>query len=103
MAADAALTALRSDFDATLDRCRRYGQTTADHDVYTTVENVPNAKELFQENILLRPVLLACDAKVHSKVTGFGVALLQRIVTMKVVPEVRRSWDCLQAEGRPVG
>ncbi|CAO1627360.1 unnamed protein product [Parajaminaea phylloscopi] len=86
VAAEAALTALRSDFDATLQRCRRHGQV-AGADVYASYKSAPSSSALLQEDVLLKPILLACDAKTHSKVTGLAVALLQRLVTMKVVPE----------------
>jgi hypothetical protein len=45
-------------------------------------------KEILEEHLLLRPIVLACNAKAHLKVAGLGVSLLQRIIGMRVVPEV---------------
>lgn len=90
-AAEAALTALRSDFDATLQRCRQYQQTSS-QDVYSTSRKPDTSNDsaaaLLEQNLILKPIVLACNAKTHVKVVGLGVALLQRVVTMKVVPDV---------------
>lgn len=98
-AADAALTALRADFDATLTACRQAGPSSAASGSQgfnrgssisqsAAALSQEEAKELFEANLLLRPIYFACNAKTHLKVAGLGVALLQRIVAMKVVPEV---------------
>lgn len=41
-----------------------------------------------QENLLLKPILLACTGKTAPKVASIAVGLMQRVVGMKVVPEV---------------
>lgn len=103
MAADAALTALRADFDATLTTCRQgpnrdgSGKQPGGPSAFARGSSISQSadvlsedekKELFEGNLLLRPIFFACSSKTHLKVAGLGVALLQRIVAMKVVPDV---------------
>lgn len=88
-AADAALASLRADFDGTLAKCRRDPRRSAASDVYGRAASWDaGATQVLEEHLLLRPIVLACNAKAHLKVAGLGVSLLQRIIAMRVVPEV---------------
>lgn len=100
-AADAALSNLRADFEATLNKCkgvnggpnfaashRRRGSAASQPLKSNLTEAETNA--LLEDNLLLKPIVLACNPKTHVKVTGLGVALLQRIVSMQVLPEVSK-------------
>ncbi|PWN18267.1 hypothetical protein BCV69DRAFT_80150 [Microstroma glucosiphilum] len=87
-AADAALASLRADFDGTLAKCRRDPRRSAASDVYGREASFDaGATQILEEHLLLRPIVLACNAKAHLKVAGLGVSLLQRIIAMRVVPE----------------
>ncbi|CAO1629340.1 unnamed protein product [Jaminaea pallidilutea] len=85
-ASDAALNALRSDFDGTLAQCRG-GSVNDGGRSGSGKMSVPGEAAPLTENVLLRPIALACQAKTHLKVTNLAVALLQRVVSMKSLPE----------------
>lgn len=70
-AAEAALAALRADEQAVL-------AATRSAPAGTRAGDVP----------LLRPILMACEAKGQPKGVGIALALLQRMLGMRIVPEV---------------
>jgi hypothetical protein len=78
-AADAALAALRADEQALLTATRSAKAGTPAGDV-----------------VLLRPILLVCQGKGQPKSVGIALGLLQRMLGMRIVPEVSaRSVRCL--------
>lgn len=96
-AADLALSNLRADFEGTLNKCKDASNgpsANLSHQRRGSVASQPlrtdlseqETRVLLEENLLLKPIVLACNAKTHVKVAGLGVALLQRIVAMQVVP-----------------
>ena len=74
LACETALAALKQDADDAL--------TTAANDFGPPLEN-----------LLLKPILLACETKVP-KAIALGVALLQRVIGMNAVPEVSDEGRC---------
>ncbi|CAO1635555.1 unnamed protein product [Sympodiomycopsis kandeliae] len=96
-AADLALSNLRADFEGTLSKCKGSGVADASGSYQNRRgsaaspplrNNLEEAeiKSLLEDNLILKPIFLSCNAKTHVKVTILGVALLQRIVAMQVVP-----------------
>ena len=95
-ASDAALASLRADFEGTLSKSRQLiggsaiGQPSSD--VYgrrgsQSKQPMPSSTAQLEQNILLRPIVLACEPKTHLKITGLAVALLQRVVNMQAIPD----------------